>query len=104
LKDGNLTPIGAYLSLHHCDIFKGMDDYDIQWGELKKRKKLALFAFFGYVPITFAFGLLMHPLLQTDKPVFVFAIAWMLFFAVALARYSSFRCPRCGKRFFSTWW
>jgi hypothetical protein len=81
-----------------------MDDYDIQWGELKKRKNLVLFAFFGYVPITFAFALLTHPLLLSDKPVFVFGIAWMLFFAVASARYNTFRCPRCGKRFFSTWW
>jgi hypothetical protein len=35
-----------------------MDDYDIQWGELKKRKNLVLLAVFGYVPITVAFGLL----------------------------------------------
>jgi hypothetical protein len=81
-----------------------MDDYDIQWGEFKKRKNLALFAFFGYVPITLAFVLLTHPLLKSDKPAFVFGIAWMLFFAVAPSRYYAFRCPRCGERFFTTWW
>jgi Zn ribbon nucleic-acid-binding protein len=81
-----------------------MDDFVIQWGELKKRKNLALFAFFAYVPITFLFGVLTHPFLQSDKPVIVFAIAWMFFFAVASSRFYAFACPRCGNRFFTRWW
>jgi len=60
-----------------------MDEYDVHWRELKKRKNLVLFAFFEYVPITFAFVLLTHKLFQSDVPVFVFAIGWMIFFAVA---------------------
>ena len=60
-----------------------MDEYDVHWRELKRRRNLALFAFFGYVPITFTFGWLTHKLFQSDMPVFVFAIGWMIFFAVA---------------------
>jgi len=85
-------------------ILEGMDEYDVQWRELKSRRNLALFAFIGYVPITFAFALLTHNLFRSDKPVFPFAIAWMAFVAVAGARYNTFRCPRCGNWFFSTWW
>src|SRR5215831_14156171 len=81
-----------------------MDEYDVHWRELKRRRNLALFAFFGYVPITFTFGWLTHKLFQSDMPVFVFAIGWMIFFAVAGSRCNTFRCPRCGEWFFSTWW
>ena len=81
-----------------------MDGYDDQWRELKSRRKLALFAFIGYVPITLAFALLTHNLFRNDKPVFAFAIAWMVFAVVAAARCNTFPCPRCGKWFFSTWW
>jgi hypothetical protein len=81
-----------------------MDEYAIQWRELKKRRNLAFFAFIGYVPITFAFGLIAHSLFKSEIPVFVFAIAWMLFIAIAGHRSNTSRCPRCGEWFFSTWW
>jgi hypothetical protein len=51
-----------------------MDEYDVQWPELKRRRNLALFAFFRYAPITFAFVLLTHKLFQSYIPAFVFAI------------------------------
>ena len=83
---------------------KGMDEYDVHWRELKRRKNVWLVAFFGYVPITFGFGLLTHKLFQSYVLAFVFAIGWMIFFAVAGFRCNTFRCPRCRKWFFSTWW
>jgi hypothetical protein len=80
-----------------------MDEYEVHWRELKRRRNLALFAFAGYVPITFAFGVLVENLFHSDKPVFVFALSWMLFVAITGIRHSMFPCPRCGKWFFSTW-
>src|SRR5215472_6519603 len=80
-----------------------MDEFDVRWRELTRRRNLALFAFLGYVPITLTFGLLAHKLFQSEIPVFVFAWGWMLFFAVAVIRCNAFRCPRCGGWFFSSW-
>lgn len=64
-----------------------MDDDDVRWREVRKRKKLWLFAFIGYVPFSFAFGLLAHRLFRSEKPAIAFAISWMLFIAIAAFRY-----------------
>jgi hypothetical protein len=55
---------------------------------LKRHRNQLLFAFIGYVPITFAFGVLAEKLFHTDKPVFVFAISWMLLLSIAGDRHS----------------
>jgi hypothetical protein len=80
-----------------------MDEYEVHGRESKRRRNQAWFAFIGYVPITFAFALLTPKLFHAEKPVLVFVILWMMFFAIAGVRYSIFPCPRCGKSFFSTW-
>jgi hypothetical protein len=91
-------------SSDRCITLESMDDYDLHWRDLKSRRNQLLFAFVGYVPITLAFALLTHKVFHSDNPSIVFAIAWMLFFALAGVRYNTFRCPRCGEWFFSTWW
>ncbi len=99
----NLAPKLNILSdsSYRCYILESMSEYD--WRDLKRRRNQLLFAFIGYVPITLAFGVLAGKLFHSDKPVFVFAISWMLLFAIAGVRYNVFPCPRCGKWFFSTW-
>ena len=47
-----------------------------QWQELKKRKRLARLASFGYVPVTFALTLL-HDFSKSEKPPIMFAVVWM---------------------------
>jgi uncharacterized membrane protein YsdA (DUF1294 family) len=58
-----------------------------RWQEVRKRKKLWLFAFIGYVPFCFAFALLAHQYFHHDKLIPLFAILWMLFVAIAAFRY-----------------
>jgi hypothetical protein len=99
----NQSGISLCSSSHCSYILESMDEYEVHWRELKRRRNLALFAFAGYVPITFAFGVLAENYFHTDKPVFVFAISWMLLVAITGVRHSMFPCPRCGKWFFSTW-
>ena len=65
-----------------------MDEYEAHWREFKRRRNQALFAFVGYVPITFAFGVLTEKLFHTEKPVFVFAISWMMLGAIAGVRHN----------------
>jgi hypothetical protein len=52
-----------------------MDEYEVHWRDLKRRRNQLLLGFIGYIPITFAFGVLAEKLFHTDKPFFVFAIS-----------------------------
>jgi hypothetical protein len=98
------TNVGYSSMVHPWLLYLGrMDEYEDRWRELKRRRNQLLFAFIGYVPITLAFGVLTERLFHSDKPGFVFAILWMLYFGVAGFRYNVFPCPRCGKWFFGTW-
>ena len=91
------------VSSYRCYILESMDEYEVHWRDLKRRRNQLLFAFIGYVPITFVFAVLAEKLFHSDKPAFVFAISWMLLFAIAGVRHNLFPCPRCGKWFFSIW-
>ena len=77
-----------------------------QWQDYRRRKKLLLFAVVGYLPAGVAF-MLVTSLLFGDRPhtdtpggVFGFYFCWMAFCAFAWIRFSNFRCPRCGNKFF----
>lgn len=74
------------------------------WNEYRKRRNIALFALFGYVPVVFTVALVSIRLFSTLTPAFVLAFAWMVFFAVAGNVVIRFACPRCGKPFFTKWW
>jgi hypothetical protein len=90
-------------SFCRCYIFESMDGYESGWRTLRHRRNQLLLAFIGYVPITFALAVLADKLFHSYKLPFVFALSWMLLFAIASIWYSRFPCPRCGKPFFSTW-
>lgn len=55
-----------------------MPDYEKQWLDYKRRRNLGLFLLIGYLPITFAFGIITVRLFHTEIPMIVFAISWML--------------------------
>src|SRR5439155_646950 len=74
------------------------------WKEYRKRRNLVLFAFLGYTPIVFVIGVVTIRLFHTSIPFYVAAFSWMIFYAVASLRCTSFRCPRCGKWLFANWW
>jgi len=79
-----------------CD----MAGYEQQWEDYRRRKNRLLLGLFGYIPITFAFGLLATELFRVQWPIPVFAVSWMLLFATAGIRLQSYPCPRCGQLFF----
>lgn len=74
------------------------------WQDYRKRRNLALFAFLGYTPVVFVIAVATERLWHTAMLAYVAAFSWMVFYAVASMRCSSFRCPRCGKWFFAKWW
>jgi|HubBroStandDraft_6_1064221.scaffolds.fasta_scaffold39081_3 hypothetical protein len=76
-----------------------MADYEQQWEDYRRRRNGLLLGIFGYIPITFALGLLVTKLFQVQWLIPVFAACWMLLFASAGWRLQSFPCPRCGQLF-----
>lgn len=72
---------------------------DLQkWEVYKRRRNLILFLLIGYVPITFAFGLLVFRIFHVSWPVLPFTISWMSLGLYAAA-HKRITCPRCGKWF-----
>jgi hypothetical protein len=70
----------------------------------KRLRNWFWFIWLGYVPIVFAFMVLIRTLFGTFIPSFVLALAWMTLFLVVGIRLSSWHCPRCGKWFSGAWW
>jgi len=85
-------------------------NYSAAWRDLKTRRLTLLALFLGYVPgvlaIIFAIGLPLSALTGIKLDYFIYPIAftWMFGFAAAGLRLQMFRCPRCRRRFFATWW
>jgi hypothetical protein len=75
-----------------------MPDYDQEWENYRRRRNLKLFLLIGYVPITFAFGLITTAPFHTDALIGVFAILWILL-SLYVVTHNNMRCPRCGKWF-----
>ena len=80
-----------------------MSEPNDRWQEYRKRRNLAPFAFFGYVPIVFLFLFVTVHLFHTQIPGYIAAFSWVAFYAVAGIGFQSFKCPRCGKWFFAKW-
>ena len=82
-----------------------MSKYVRQWQDYRRRRNLFLFAYIGWLPLAVVFILVAILLFgdkpHYDKPVGAIAICcWMAFFVFASMRFSGFRCPRCGNKFF----
>jgi hypothetical protein len=96
----DLTPTQADILFYSCQRMTGFE----QWREYRKRRNLFLFAFLGFVPTVGAFGSLTRRMPHTEVLFAIFAFSWMAFFAVAIIRLNSWRCPRCGNWFAAKWW
>lgn len=81
-----------------------MSNFAESWRQYHKRRNLLLLAFFGFLPVVVLVELFAYDVFGNDTPAFVAAVGWMAFFAVAGIRFLTFRCPRCGKWFFSKGW
>ena len=68
--------------------------------EDRRRRKLALFAAFGYLPIVFGTAVATDYFLHTSGPVIPVMFGWLIFLVVANVRCQRLRCPRCRKLFF----
>jgi len=85
-------------------------DYMVAWHDLRRRRILFWAVFLSYLPgvafINFAIvpSLVASTGVKSDNIILTTAACWMIAFAIAGFRLTLFRCPRCGKHYFSTWW
>lgn len=67
---------------------------------------MLLFAFLGYMPIIGLCAFLTMKAFNSTTLTTAFgaAFTWMGFYAVAVIRFQTFKCPRCGLWFFAKSW
>jgi hypothetical protein len=78
--------------------------YEAQWQDYRRRSRLGLLLFLGYVPGVALLGLPLTLLFSSGIPILVVAGAWMLALSVIGNRGLAWRCPRCGEHFFRGSW
>jgi hypothetical protein len=77
--------------------------YERQWREYRRLRRLAVFLWLGWMPYGAAVLALTRPF-QSPTPKLGIVSGWILILAIAGAQQGSFRCPRCGEKFFSKGW
>ena len=73
------------------------------WRSYKRNVITLWVLFLGLFP--FAYGII-KPLVnsyQSDMPMTIFAVTWLIICFYSLIRVGSFKCPRCGDRYFEKW-
>lgn len=81
--------------------------YEAAWLDLKRRNRLAIGMFLGWIPFGMTVAMTAQALGIPERFVFPVLIAYMAGFAAAGVRAGRFPCPRCGDPFFSraaTWY
>jgi MFS-type transporter involved in bile tolerance (Atg22 family) len=77
------------------------ESYEIEWNNLRRRSRLFWFSFFGYIPGVVIIGFPISEYFNSETPILVVAICWMVFFMTAGIYMQIFKCPRCRSNFFS---
>jgi len=73
------------------------------WEDYRRRRRLFLIAWLGYLPGAGLIGFLLAQVFQNDSAFVAVALCWMVFFAISAEWLRRFPCPNCGKAFFHTW-
>ena len=74
------------------------------WRACQQRERFLLGLFLGYLPGVAAIGFPLTWLFNSDTPAMIVAGVWLLALATSSIALNAFKCPRCGKPFFRTWW
>ena len=75
-----------------------------QWRDLRRRQRIVWLVFLSYIPGIVILSIPLEALFDSETPVFVVAVLWFVALAVASGYMENWKCPRCGKPFFRTWW
>ena len=73
------------------------------WRALRSRERIGLCLWAGYLPGVFVFGWLLSRALGSGLAYLLVAIVWMALCLLVQYWAGTFRCPRCGNRFYRRW-
>jgi hypothetical protein len=81
-------------------------NYAEAWNEYRKRRLIFAAVLLSYVPGVWLAAVPISLLTGIKSDYFAYPAmgAWMLAFLVTWLRLATFRCPRCGNHFFTSWW
>jgi len=75
------------------------NDYKDQWDDYRRRNRIVIALFLGFIPGVLILGFPLTKLLKSEIPFYAVALTWMAMTAGAWIRLILFRCPRCRERF-----
>jgi len=75
------------------------NDYINQWKDFRKRNRIVIALFIGYIPGVLILGFPLMKLLNSETPAYIIVVTWMVALVWAWIHLILFRCPRCGERF-----
>jgi hypothetical protein len=81
-----------------------MDDYSQQWSKFRRLRNFGIVAVVTSIPFLTIVGLAVRRFNWPDSAFLVVALLDVAFLTVPWSLLALFRCPRCGKRFFTTLW
>jgi hypothetical protein len=74
------------------------------WNTLRRRERVGMGLWLGYLPGTFVLGQPFSDALGSEIAFLIVGLAWMATCLLVVFWCGSFRCPRCGNRFYQNWW
>ena len=94
------------MSLESNPVDTAQDEYTLAWREYRSRARLAWLLFLGYMPGVGLIWSLIGATVGWDSTPggvarTIVALSWMVALGIAGNRAARFRCPRCGRPFFS---
>jgi hypothetical protein len=79
------------------------ESYSRVWRRYKRNVMILWVLFLGFIPIGY---FVIKPLMehyQSDMPMTIFILAWLILLSYSCVVVGYFRCPRCGNLFFGKW-
>src|SRR5437879_5295172 len=79
-------------------------EFTSAWDDYRRRRRWFFGVWLGGFLFVASLAALLNKLSLGDLAFWILGPAWMASFVVVAARLQLFRCPRCHRRFFNTFW
>jgi hypothetical protein len=77
--------------------------YSYPWKKYRRLSRLSWIIVLTYAPGVLIIGGILYAVSGSETPIYVVAIMWMLAVVISGNRVIGWKCPRCGKSFFTAW-
>jgi hypothetical protein len=95
-----MARVYSFRSLGLMTLWPKSDD---PWGELRRRERLVIFAFAGFLPIGGGLAFFASHFTHAEPAILSGPLLWMLFIAYSWLRFMHWPCPARGRPFHMKW-